>query len=122
LDVNPHSGKDLLYYQYHLSPKTAMPRGLENEEIDFRTLPMRMFVLKEVTHPSKDVPAFINYDWDHMIWYPKREHQMNYKTTSDRRVFFRSQYKNDIRLTAEGLMCLNQIFNDENRFGKIDIY
>lgn len=122
LDVNPHSGKDLLYYQYHLSPKTVMPRGLENEELDFRALPMRIFVLKEVMHPGNDVPAFINYDWDHMIWYPKREHQMNYKTTSNRRVFFRSQYKNDIRLTAEGIICLDHIFKDENRFGKIDIY
>jgi hypothetical protein len=121
LETSKDSGSDLLYYQYRFM-RNVIPNNTTIDDISFDAHPMRILIFKEVTNPDMDIPAFSNYEYNHMVWYSKREHRMNFRTSSDRWTLFQSRYQHDIRLDTNGIICLNSIFREENRFGKIDIY
>lgn len=81
-----------------------------------------IYMIKEVTVPSCVIPPFYHHEFRNMVWYSRKEHSINRKTSRDRRTLFDTDYDGDIRVLDRGISLLDKIFSTENIFGKINIY
>ena len=81
-----------------------------------------IYVVKEVDMPDYNIPALSNFIINNSIWYSKKDHMYNIKAKIDRSSLFNSPYKNDIRVSMNGIGLLDKIFSTENLFGKMNIY
>lgn len=105
---------DLLFYQYWV-------KSLEYDEYVLLR-DMKMFVLKEVTIPEDRIPALQNFSNHNFIWYSRKDHYYNIRTKKNRASLFASTFKEDARVSDDGLSILDNIFQTESIFGKLDIY
>lgn len=81
-----------------------------------------IYMIKEVNLPSYVVPPLACEEMRNMIWYSRRDHNINRKTSKNRREMFNSVYGNDTRITTAGVDFLDRIFSTESIFGKLNIY
>lgn len=81
-----------------------------------------IYMVKEVDIPTYNVPPLFCEEMRNMIWYSRRDHNINKKTSMNRRNLFGSAYSNDTRLSTSGVAFLDRIFSTESIFGKLNIY
>lgn len=81
-----------------------------------------IYMIKEVDNPSYNVPPLSCEEMRNMVWYSRKDHSINKKTSLNRRSLFNSKYGNDTRVTEAGVSFLDRIFMTESIFGKLNIY
>lgn len=77
------------------------------------------YKLIEVDEPNIATVSLNTYiHHDKFLWYSREDHWINHQTKLNRRNLFPYHFKDDIRLTEDGVQLLDKIFYNEELFGK----